>query len=147
MKTQLLQLIKQTFLYVKALLAEPKPQEKPSYLPESEILGLNPDYAKHEFMEMKNAYLKSKEWKNKRLLVLKRDKHKCTNCNTFQNLTVHHDSGYEQIPYEPISCLRTLCKKCHTQLHTELGYPQTIEDYYVWDSHNFKFKEPHGKNC
>lgn len=139
MKIQLLQFIKQTFLYVKALLAEPKLQEKPSYLPKSKIIGLSPEFVKNEFLETKKAYLKSKEWKHKRLLVLKRDGHKCTNCSTFQNLTVHHDSGYKQIPNEPLSCLRTLCKKCHTQLHTEIGYPQTIEDYYVWDSHNFNF--------
>lgn len=139
MKLQLLLLVKYLYVKVKQLLQEQQPQEKPSYLPESKIIGLNPEFTKNEFLKTKKAYLKSKEWKHKRLLVLKRDGHKCTNCNTFQNLTVHHDSGYEQIPNEPIRCLRTLCKKCHTNLHTELGYPQTIEDYYVWDSHNFNF--------
>lgn len=140
MRIQLLDFIKQTFAVIKVILADHKPREKPPYLPESEILSLNPESVKNEFLTTKKDYLKSKEWKQKRLQVLKRDGHKCTNCNTFQNLTVHHDSGYKQIPHEPISCLRTLCKKCHTQLHSELGFPQTIEDYYVWDSHHFKFK-------
>ena len=131
MQTQLLQFIKQTFLYIKALLDEPKLQNETS--------ELNSEYIKNEFFVTKKAYFKSAEWRRKQRQAKARYNHKCCNCGTYQNLKVIHLSGYEQIPNEPVSCLTTLCSKCRTQLYTAHPKPQTLEQHYLWDAHNFKF--------
>ena len=101
-----------------------------------------PEEPQPDFFELKKSYFKSAEWRRKQRQVKARDKHKCSNCGTYQNLKVIHLSGYEQIPNEPVSCLTTLCSKCRTQLYTALPKPQTLEQHYQWDAHNFKFKEP-----
>ena len=31
-------------------------------------------------------------------------------------------------------CLRVLCVKCHHLLHEKYGYPQTLEEYYEFDT-------------
>ncbi len=47
---------------------------------------------------------------------LKKDKEKCTRCNSKKNLICHHNS-YENCPYEKIEDLITLCRKCHSKEH------------------------------
>lgn len=59
------------------------------------------------------------EWKEKRLLILKRDKYCCRKCGTSKNLQVHHEL-YErgkmawQIENK---YLITVCKPCHDEIH------------------------------
>ena len=95
-----------------------------------------------DFLAMKKEYLTTSTWKNKRARVLARDHHRCTSCGSYLNLTVHHDYGYHLIPHESIECLRTLCRRCHTAFHHKHGFPQTLHDYYTWDTRGIPFKHP-----
>lgn len=64
-------------------------------------------------------YLVSKDWKDKRALVLERDKNTCKMCKFSFNrssLEVHHIT-YKNLFHEPLADLVTLCKKCHKQIH------------------------------
>jgi 5-methylcytosine-specific restriction endonuclease McrA len=63
--------------------------------------------------------LQTKEWQNKRKLILKRDNYQCTTCNSKDNLHVHHKYYLEgKMPWEvPDDCLVTLCKICHKKEH------------------------------
>ena len=84
------------------------------------------------FMFVKAQYLRSYEWAYKRSLVLERDNYQCKKCGSTRSLQVHHLSGYSQLPKEPITCLVTLCSKCHQKQHDKFGYPQTYEEYMNW---------------
>ena len=84
------------------------------------------------FMYIKSKYLKSQEWKDKRKLVLKRDHYKCKSCKSYNDLEVHHLSGYTNIPNESIESLVTLCRSCHQIWHDKHGYPETYQDYVNW---------------
>ena len=90
------------------------------------------------FLAIKAQYLKGELWRLKRKAVLIRDSHTCQICGSKHNLEIHHDSGYDLIPFEPISCLRTLCNSCHHTLHQTIGFPQTVEEYFKWSSHEYK---------
>ena len=92
------------------------------------------DYKVQTFRQYKTHYLTTKEWENKREVALKLANYKCTNCNKTRDLNVHHDYGYKLIPNEPQDCLRVLCVKCHHLLHEKYGYPQTLEEYYEFDT-------------
>ena len=98
-------------------------------------LDLPPNKIDHDqnqltsFMWRKAEYLTSKEWKLKRNQVKERDNHACQICGSTKDLHVHHMSGYNLIPNEPISCLITLCNVCHKDLHDMIGYPKTYSDY------------------
>ena len=84
------------------------------------------------FMFVKAKYLRSDEWAHKRSLVLLRDNNQCKKCGSTSGLAVHHLSGYNLIPKEPITCLVTLCSKCHQKQHDKFGYPQTYKEYMNW---------------
>ena len=99
-------------------------------------------YKKEQFLLFKAAYFKTVAWSKKRLKVLARDNHRCTSCGSYTNLTVHHDSGYDLIPNEPVSCLRTLCRRCHTAFHKTYGFPQTYNDYMTWNTVGVPFTHP-----
>ena len=86
-----------------------------------------------KFMYMKSKYLKSQEWKDKRKLVLKRDHYKCKSCKSYNDLEVHHLSGYSDIPNEPIESLITLCRSCHQAWHDKHGYPNSYKSYIEWN--------------
>ena len=81
------------------------------------------------FMWKKAEYLSSKEWKTKRIKVKERDNHSCQNCGATTDLHVHHMSGYNLIPNEPLSCLITLCNICHKEEHEKVGYPKNYSEY------------------
>jgi 5-methylcytosine-specific restriction endonuclease McrA len=63
--------------------------------------------------------LKSPEWKEKRLIILRRDNFKCTKCRCKNNLQVHHKRYIKnKMPWEvPNSYLTTLCRLCHLKEH------------------------------
>lgn len=91
-------------------------------------------YKLEQFRLLKKEYLSTQSWKTKRAKALKLANYKCTNCNKTKDLNVHHDYGYKLIPNEPQDCLRVLCVKCHRLLHEKYGYPQTLEEYYEFDT-------------
>jgi len=71
--------------------------------------------------------LNDPRWIIKRDRILKRDKHKCTVCNSKARLSVHHTYYYKRKvnPWEyPDSSLITLCDDCHYDyhIHHEIEY-------------------------
>lgn len=84
------------------------------------------------FMHMKHKYLQSQEWRTKRELTLRRDRHCCRKCYSTSNLDVHH-IRYSNIPNEHLDELITLCRSCHQSEHDHYGYPQTYADYMRWN--------------
>jgi len=65
--------------------------------------------------------LLSDKWMEKRIRVFKRDGYRCQKCGANKNLNCHHTyytSGKKPWEY-PLSALLTLCKDCHTALHSE----------------------------
>ena len=91
-------------------------------------------YKLEQFRLLKKEYLSTQSWKTKRAKALELANNQCTHCGTKNNLNVHHDYGYKLIPNEPISCLRVLCSHCHTKIHEKYGYPQTLDEYYNFDT-------------
>lgn len=65
--------------------------------------------------------LKNKKWKVLRKRIIKRDKNKCTKCNSNENLQVHHTYyRHEHLAWEyKWECLITLCSTCHKKVHKE----------------------------
>ena len=61
-------------------------------------------------------YLCSNEWKEKRKLVLIRDKYICQLCEIRRATQVHH-LYYHLIPNEPLEHLISLCNICHSNYH------------------------------
>lgn len=65
------------------------------------------------------TYMSSDAWRQKRLLVLERDLHKCTarmkGCTIKAN-HVHHVS-YEFLGDEPLWDLQSVCVNCHRRIH------------------------------
>lgn len=68
--------------------------------------------------EYREALL-TKEWKDKRKLILERDGHCCTKCPAKKHLQVHHIHYIAgKMPWEvPNTYLTTLCKSCHDKEH------------------------------
>ena len=91
-------------------------------------------YKLEQFRLLKKQYLSTQSWKTKKAKALELANNQCTHCGSKNNLNVHHDYGYKLIPNEPISCLRVLCSTCHTRLHEKYGYPQTLEEYYKFNT-------------
>jgi hypothetical protein len=59
------------------------------------------------------GYYKTDEWKQKRLLRLKRDAYRCHNCGGTHGLEVHH-KGYKGLNGgDDLDDLVTLCHRCH----------------------------------
>ena len=75
--------------------------------------------------------LKRREWKDKRLKILKRDSFKCRCCHKRKDpLQAHHlyylihEDGRKALPWEyEDSALITLCRDCHKRFH-ELYKPE-----------------------
>lgn len=111
-----------------------KPKSK-SYTP-SVSYEFSEAYKLQEFRALKKDYLNSHIWEAKRQEALQLANYMCSSCKTASNLEVHHDTGYRIIPYEPVSNLRVLCRTCHAALHNKYGYPQTLEEYYNFNTIN-----------
>ena len=69
--------------------------------------------------------LADKQWKDKRVGILKRDNNKCRECGREQRLQVHHlyyDTA--KMPWDyPAEALITLCFQCHDAKHKD------VQDY------------------
>jgi 5-methylcytosine-specific restriction endonuclease McrA len=69
-------------------------------------------------MNYKNQLL-TKNWKQKRLIILKRDNFKCKKCNSTNNLHVHHLVYEKNLKAWEAKNenLITLCNICHAKEH------------------------------
>lgn len=84
-------------------------------------------------VETYDDLLQRKEWKDKRLKILKRDKFQCRYCHSNDNLNIHH-KYYSIYPNKlkvepwnyPDDALITLCENCHHKLHLR----KKIKVYY-----------------
>lgn len=63
-----------------------------------------------------HAYLCSDEWKEKRLLVFKRDGYLCQGCRNAQATDCHHLT-YDHLYHEPLFELVAVCARCHKEIH------------------------------
>jgi hypothetical protein len=72
-----------------------------------------------------NNYLKSDEWKSKRLLVLKRDNYTCQSCLLNKATQIHHKS-YRYWQNEPLFDLISVCFDCH-ELITKIDRGELIK--------------------
>ncbi len=66
-----------------------------------------------------NEYLNSPYWKAKREQRLKIDNYKCVDCESPNNLQVHHKT-YVRLRHELMDDLVTLCERCHKNRHLPL---------------------------
>lgn len=75
---------------------------------------------------MTNFY-KTKQWKRKRPVILKRDSYECRECKRYGKnrtaTTIHHCHPLNVRPDLRLTNwnLLSLCNKCHEQMHTRLG--------------------------
>jgi 5-methylcytosine-specific restriction endonuclease McrA len=63
-------------------------------------------------------FLKSKYWKEVRLVVYKRDNYKCVYCGSKEKIQAHHltyKNHYKE--HKNLQDLITLCEKCHKSEH------------------------------
>lgn len=66
---------------------------------------------------------KDKEVRKWKKGVLKRDKHKCTECGAIENLEVHHIAHWSEFPELRLveDNGSTLCNECHANQHENLA--------------------------
>lgn len=84
--------------------------------------------------------LQRKEWKDKRLKILKRDNYQCKYCHSNDSLNIHHKyysiypTGLKVEPWNyPDDALITLCEHCHHKLHERKKikfYYRSYGEYY-----------------
>ncbi len=75
------------------------------------------DKEKWEEISKFREYISSKEWKELKEERLKKDNYKCVLCKSQERLTCHHLT-YKRIFKEEINDLISLCKKCHSRIHS-----------------------------
>ena len=73
-------------------------------------------------------HILSTKWYKIRENRKKQDSYACVICGATDDLNVHHIT-YKHLGYEPLKDLRTLCSDCHTDIHEQVGYPQTTDCY------------------
>jgi len=71
--------------------------------------------------EDKRKYLHSGKWREKKRLIHQRDRNRCQQCGTTNNLEVHH-IFYLSLGDEPLEDLVLVCRKCHQEIHDKYGY-------------------------
>lgn len=70
--------------------------------------------------ERYEAYLKSPEWRRKRLAAPQRAEHRCQVCYSHKRLDVHHRT-YVRFGEEHDADLTVLCRRCHELFHHKGG--------------------------
>ena len=73
-----------------------------------------------EWWDRYSAYLKTKQWEEKRKLVLERDKYVCQGCRRNKAHQVHHLT-YDNVFNELLFVLISVCIACHRLIHPILG--------------------------
>jgi hypothetical protein len=81
------------------------------------IISVNINFNKQTYKSYKE-YLQSCEWKEKREIVLIRDKYLCQSCMLAKATIVHH-KNYDNIFNEPLFDLISVCDKCHKRIHSK----------------------------
>lgn len=74
------------------------------------------DMGKQDRQQEYALYLKSPEWRNRRRLVLERDRYKCQGCLNAPATEVHHrnyDHRGDEVLFDCIS----VCDACHKKIH------------------------------
>ena len=74
------------------------------------------DFVLEQFRPQYDKYLKTKAWKDKQQLVLKRANFLCEGCGVNKATQVHHFS-YENLEKEYLWELAAVCKTCHDDAH------------------------------
>jgi len=70
-----------------------------------------------KYLRYYNNYIKSKEWRQMRELILERAHNKCEECGVGGvPLQVHHKT-YKRLRFEWMSDLVAVCRKCHENIH------------------------------
>jgi len=63
-------------------------------------------------------FLKTAYWRQICKVILKRDKYKCSKCESKRKLQVHHKTYKNHFhEHEHTEDLTTLCEKCHSEIH------------------------------
>jgi hypothetical protein len=63
------------------------------------------------------AFMASPEWRRQRERVLRRDRHRCTECGGRRGLEAHHLWYASPLRDTPDWALSTLCGGCHAEAH------------------------------
>lgn len=71
-----------------------------------------------EWWQWYDAYLKTPEWKRRRLAVMRRARNLCEGCGTNRAVHVHHLT-YERAGNEMLFDLVAVCVGCHQRLHPD----------------------------
>ena len=99
-------------------------QKNDGYIVLEEIVGFA------YIRDFKKVYMHSANWMNTRQKRLIHDNFTCVLCGAKDNLQVHHIT-YENIGYENLEDLRTLCKECHYEkVHQEFPANDSYIGYY-----------------
>jgi hypothetical protein len=80
--------------------------------------------------EKYDAYIKSPEWRRKRLEFINQHPTKKCFCGTSKKLHVHH-ATYDRLGNENFGDLRLVCEPCHDMIHyyhKNAGLPHTLEE-------------------
>lgn len=78
-------------------------------------------------------FYKTKKWKNKRAVILRRDEYECRHCKRYGNTTlantVHHVYPLEYYPQHKLNSknLISLCGECHSKMHNRITNELTAE--------------------
>jgi hypothetical protein len=67
-------------------------------------------------MVVYKQYLRSPEWRRRRVAVIVRAKGRCERCRLWPIVNLHHLS-YANLGNEPLTDLLGVCSKCHKELH------------------------------
>jgi 5-methylcytosine-specific restriction endonuclease McrA len=93
-------------------------------------------YDKEKMCYVKSASLRS-EFREKRLLALKRDGYKCVKCGATENLHVHHIIALSKDGTNDLGNLVTLCPSCHAEEHkNDKEYRIMIKAHYFTKKQN-----------
>lgn len=76
-----------------------------------------------------NEYIKSEEWKKKRIYALKAAKYKCQRCGKAGRLEVHHIDYDSSLYHERLKDVEVLCLRCHPIADAEREYETAYETY------------------
>ncbi len=108
------------------------------------------DYDFREAKKVYQEYLRSDRWNETRNKILEMDNFKCVNCDSSDNLQVHHLT-YKNIGHEQDKDLITLCKKCHYNLFHDssrkvfLCNQKTDENFLLGENWEIKISRDNSK--
>ncbi|SET01793.1 HNH endonuclease [Salinibacillus kushneri] len=98
-------------------------------------------------MKQVNPFYKSKRWKRKREVILRRDEYQCRHCRRYGKVTpaatVHHIYPLEDYPEYKLTNINllSLCNTCHEQMHDR--YTNELTDIGLKWVERIKDKVPH----